>query len=247
VNAAIYARVSTTDKGQNTEVQLSALRPFCSIRNWEYTEYIDEGVSGAKESRPAFNRLMTDAQQRKIDVIVVWKLDRFSRSLRHLVNTLNDLQSLGIDFVSYSEHLDFTTPTGKLMVNIIAAFAQFERDLMSERIKAGMQHVKSKGKHVGRKPIAPVDIKKVIDDYEKAKESSHPISVRAIAKRTKMTKSTVHTILNLYKQGKIDRDGYSYPNGLFEDPDITTGTVQKGVSLFDSEKQEISGLEGNPS
>jgi len=247
VNAAIYARVSTTDKGQNTEVQLSALRPFCSIRNWEYTEYIDEGVSGAKESRPAFNRLMTDAQQRKIDVIVVWKLDRFSRSLRHLVNTLNDLQSLGIDFVSYSEHLDFTTPTGKLMVNIIAAFAQFERDLMSERIKAGMQHVKSKGKHVGRKPIAPVDIKKVIDDYEKAKESKYPTSVRAIAKRTKMTKSTVHTILNLFRQGKLDQDGYSYPNGLFEDSDITAGTVQKGVSFFDSEKQELSGREGTPS
>jgi len=247
VKAAIYARVSTTDKGQDTEVQLSALRPFCTSRNWEYTEYVDEGASGAKESRPASNQLMKDARQRKIDVIIVWKLDRFSRSLRHLVNTLNDLQSLGIDFVSYSEHLDFTTPTGKLMVNIIAAFAQFERDLMSERIKAGMQHVKSKGKHVGRKPIAPVDVKKVIDDYEKARESSHPTSVRAIAKRTKMTKSTVHTILNLFKQGKIDQDGYSYPNGLFEDSDITAGTVQKGVSLFDSEKQELSGRKGNPS
>jgi len=247
VKAAIYARVSTTDKGQDTGVQLSALRPFCASRNWEYTEYIDEGVSGAKESRPAFNQLMKDAKQRKIDVIVVWKLDRFSRSLRHLVNTLNDLQSLGIDFVSYSEHLDFTTPTGKLMVNIIAAFAQFERDLMSERIKAGMQHVKSKGKHVGRKPIAPVDIKKVIDDYEKAKESSHPTSVRAIAKRTRMAKSTVHTILNLFKQGKLDQDGYSYPNGLFEGKDIAAASVQKGVSFFDSEKQEISSREGNPS
>jgi hypothetical protein len=118
---------------------------------------------------------------------------------------------------------------------------------MSERIKAGMQHVKSKGKHVGRKPIAPVDIKKVIDDYEKAKESSHPTSVRAIAKRTRMAKSTVHTILNLFRQGKIDQDGYSYPNGLFDGTDISADTVQKGVSLFDSEKQELSGREGTPS
>jgi DNA invertase Pin-like site-specific DNA recombinase len=216
MRAAIYARVSTTDKGQNVDMQLNALKPYCDSRGWTYTEYVDNGVSGSKEERNALGRLLRDAKQRKFDVIVVWKLDRFSRSLKHLVTTLDDMRKLGVDFVSFSENIDFTTPSGRLMVNLLAAFAEFERDIMSERIKAGMMEARNNGKHVGRKPKAPIEIHKVIEAYEQANEKGKRISIREISETTKMGKSTVHTIISNYKKGLLDKDGFSYQKPLIE-------------------------------
>jgi DNA invertase Pin-like site-specific DNA recombinase len=216
MRAAIYARVSTTDKGQNVDMQLNSLRPYCDNRGWTYTEYVDNGVSGSKEERNALTQLLKDAKQRKFDVIVVWKLDRFSRSLKHLVTTLDDMRKLGVDFVSFSENIDFTTPSGRLMVNLLAAFAEFEKDIMRERIKAGMTEAKSKGKHVGRKPKAPIDIHKVIKLFEEATEKGKKISIREISDMTKMGKSTVHSIIRDYKKGLLDKDGYSYDRPLVE-------------------------------
>jgi DNA invertase Pin-like site-specific DNA recombinase len=216
VKAAIYARVSTTDKGQDINLQLNDLKPYCERRGWTYTEYVDNGVSGAKEKRPAFEQLMTDAKKKQFDVIVVWKLDRFSRSLQHLITTLNDLQKLSIDFVSYNEHIDFTTATGRLMIHIIAAFAQFERELMAERIKAGMQNAKAKGVKIGRKPKAPIEISKIIQLYEEAKQKGENISVREISKKTKIGKSTVHSVIKDYTKGLIDKDGFAYEKPLIE-------------------------------
>lgn len=161
---ALYARVSTADKGQDSELQLHELREFAASRKWEVVgEYTDKGYSGAKESRPALNRLMADARRRKFDVIAVWKLDRFGRSLKHLVTSLADLESLGLAFVSLRDGFDLTTPGGRAMFGMCAVMAEFERALIRERVKAGMVNAKRKGIRIGRPsgPAFNVDMKAV--------------------------------------------------------------------------------------
>ena len=131
MNVALHARVSTAKNGQNPEVQLGELREYAERRGWEIAgEYVDSGISGAKDSRPELNRLMADAYQRKIDCVLVWKLDRFGRSLRHLVKALAELEARGVAFVSLRDNLDLGTPSGRLMFQIIGAMAEFERSLM---------------------------------------------------------------------------------------------------------------------
>ena len=154
---AIYARVSTTNHGQDVGLQTGDLHQFAEARGWKLAdEYVDSGVSGSKDSRPELNRLMADAHKRRFDVVLVWKLDRFGRSLRHLVNALAEFESLGIAFVSLSDNLDLSTASGRLMFNIIGAMAEFERELIRERVKAGMRNAKAKGTRIGR-PRANVD------------------------------------------------------------------------------------------
>ena len=154
LRVALYGRVSTLDKGQDVNLQLNELREYSTRRNWHVVgEYVDNGVSGAKESRPELNRLMGDARKRKFDVIAVWKLDRFGRSLKHLVLTLADLESLGIAFVSLRDGFDLSTPSGRLMFQIIGAMGEFERNLIRERVKAGMAHAKAKGRKLGRATV----------------------------------------------------------------------------------------------
>lgn len=156
----LYARVSTLN-GQHPEMQLDELREYASRRGWQIAgEYVDEGVSGSKESRPALNRLLADARQRKLDAVLVWKLDRFGRSLKHLVNTLADQEALGVAFVSIRDNIDLTTPSGRLMLHLIAAMAEFERALIQERVRAGLQNAKRRGKRLGRRPVA-VDSAKI--------------------------------------------------------------------------------------
>ena len=151
LRVALYGRVSTLDKGQDVNLQLNELREHSARRGWNIAgEYVDNGVSGAKESRPELNRLMADAKRRKFDAVVVWKLDRFGRSLKHLVMTLADLESLGIAFVSLRDGFDLSTPSGRLMFQIIGAMGEFERNLIRERVRAGMAHAKAKGRKLGR-------------------------------------------------------------------------------------------------
>jgi DNA invertase Pin-like site-specific DNA recombinase len=120
-------------------------------RGWQISgEYIDQGVSGSKESRPELNRLMTDAHRRQFDAMLVWKIDRFGRSLKHLVNALADLAAYGVAFVSLRNNLDLSTPSGRLMFQIIGAMAEFERALIQERVKAGLRNAQAKGKRIGR-------------------------------------------------------------------------------------------------
>lgn len=150
MRVALYARVSTLN-GQNPDVQLAELREYSARRGWEIAgEYIDEGVSGAKESRPALNRLMADVHRRRFAVLLVWKVDRFGRSLRHLVNALADLDAAGVAFVSVHDNLDLTTPSGRLMFQVVGAMAEFERALTQERVRAGLRLARSKGKRIGR-------------------------------------------------------------------------------------------------
>ena len=153
--AALYARVSTLD--QNCEVQLQDLRRYAAQRFAQYREYIDLGVSGAQRHRPQLDALMKDAHKRLFDVVLVWKFDRFARSLKHLIESLDEFSSLGIDFVSYTEGVDTTTPSGQLLFHIVGAVAQFERDLIAERVRAGMAHARAMGKRIGR-PRAEVDV-----------------------------------------------------------------------------------------
>lgn len=156
---ALYARVSTL-AAQNPQMQLLELREYAARRGWQVVdEYVDH-ASGAKESRPALNRLMTDARQRKFDVIAVWKIDRFGRSLKHLVNALAELEAVGVTFLSLRDNLDLSTPAGRLMFQIIAAMAEFERELIKERVRAGLRNAKQKGKQLGR-PRVIVDAARI--------------------------------------------------------------------------------------
>src|SRR5664279_1000314 len=159
---ALYARVSTLN-GQDPEMQLSELREYAFRRGWSITrEYVDQGVSGSKESRPELNQLMADAQRRKFDAVLVWKIDRFGRSLKHLVNALADLCAYVVAFISFRDNLDLSTPSGRLMFQIIGAMAEFERSLIQERVKAGLRNARARGKKFGR-PRADVDAARVAE------------------------------------------------------------------------------------
>jgi DNA invertase Pin-like site-specific DNA recombinase len=147
---ALYARVSTLN-GQNPEMQLAELREYAQRRGWEvYSEYVDLGVSGSKDSRPELNRMLADAHARKFDGIAVWKLDRLGRSLKHLVTTIADLEHYGVLFVSLRDNLDLSTPSGRLMMHLLAAMAEFERSLIQERVVAGIAAARKRGVRMGR-------------------------------------------------------------------------------------------------
>jgi DNA invertase Pin-like site-specific DNA recombinase len=156
---ALYARVSMP-LGQNPEVQLTELREHAARRGWRVVNEFVDRASGAKEQRPALNRMMVDARRRRFDLIVVWKIDRFGRSLKHLVNALAELDALGVAFVSLRDNLDLGTPSGRLMFQIIGAMAEFERALIQERVRAGLRHARASGKRLGR-PKVDVDAAKV--------------------------------------------------------------------------------------
>jgi DNA invertase Pin-like site-specific DNA recombinase len=147
---ALYARVSTANGYQDPEMQLRELREYAQRRDLTIVgEYIDR-MTGSKDSRPSLNRLMADASHRKFDAVLVWKLDRFGRSLRHLVNALAELEALGLTFISLRDNLDLSTPSGRLMFQIIGAMAEFERALIQERVRAGLRNAKAKGVRLGR-------------------------------------------------------------------------------------------------
>jgi DNA invertase Pin-like site-specific DNA recombinase len=148
MKAAIYARVSTLD--QEPENQLQELRRYIEARGWSAVEYVDKGVSGAKDRRPALDQLLADARRRRFDVLVCWRLDRLGRNLKHLITLLEDLQALGIAFVSLAEGIDATTPAGKLQMHILGAIAEFERARIAERVKAGLTRARAQGRTLGR-------------------------------------------------------------------------------------------------
>jgi DNA invertase Pin-like site-specific DNA recombinase len=153
MRAAIYARVSTFD--QEPENQLQELRRYCDARRWLSVEYVDRGVSGSKDRRPALDQLLTDAKRRKFDVLVCWRLDRLGRNLKHLINLLEELGAIGVAFVSLAEGIDATTPAGKLQMHILGAIAEFERGRIVERVKAGLERARAQGKRLGRPRTTP--------------------------------------------------------------------------------------------
>ena len=157
---ALYARVSTLNN-QDPEMQLAELREYAARRGWQIVEeFTDQGVSGCRESRPALNRLMADACRRRFDAVLVWKIDRFGRSLKHLVNALAELVALGVAFISLRDNIDLSTPSGRLMFQIIGAIAEFERALIQERVRAGLRNARAKGRRLGR-PRVIVDVSRI--------------------------------------------------------------------------------------
>lgn len=150
MRVALYARVST-NYGQHPEMQLAELREYSSRRGWTVTgEYVDEGVSGARERRPALDRLWVDCRKRRVDAVVVYRYDRFARSLRQLVNALEEFRAMGVEFVSLHEGVDTSTPNGRLVFGIFASIAEFERELIRSRVRSGLASAKAKGKKLGR-------------------------------------------------------------------------------------------------
>jgi DNA invertase Pin-like site-specific DNA recombinase len=157
LRAAIYARVSTSNNGQNPEMQLRELREYCVRRGLEITgEYVDAGISGAKVHRPQLDALLAAGRKRCVDAVVVYRYDRFARSLRQLVNALEEFRSLGIEFISLHEGVDTSTPNGRLAFGIFGSIAEFERELIRDRVKSGIAAARSKGKRLGR-PRVSVD------------------------------------------------------------------------------------------
>jgi DNA invertase Pin-like site-specific DNA recombinase len=157
--AAVYARVSTHE--QQPENQLGPLKAFANARGWLVKEFVDHGVSGAKERRPALDALMSAARTRKIDVIVVVKLDRLARSVHHLLTIARELEALGIDLVVLDQQLDTSTPSGRLLFNVLGAISEFERDLIRDRVLAGLRRAKSQGRRLGRPQKHHVDTRRL--------------------------------------------------------------------------------------
>lgn len=183
IRVALYARVSTLNS-QDPEMQLAELREYASRRGWNVIEeYVDQGVSGSKESRPALNRLMTDACRRQFDAILVWKIDRFGRSLKHLVNSLAELAALGVAFISLRDNLDLSTPSGRLMFQIIGAMAEFERALIQERVRAGLRNARAKGKQLGR-PRVVVDVSRIASLRAQGRSWAEIVTEMGIGKGT---------------------------------------------------------------
>jgi DNA invertase Pin-like site-specific DNA recombinase len=187
---ALYARVSTNGKQQDPEMQLRELREYATRRGWEIVaEFVDCGVSGTKERRPQLDAMMQACQSRAVDAVMVWKLDRFARSLKHLVNALAEFDALGVAFISLRDNLDLTTPAGRLMFQIVGAMAEFERSLIVERVRAGLHNpdkpgYSSKGNRLGR-PRVGVPVAKI----ERLKREG--VSLREIARQVGVSKTTI--------------------------------------------------------
>jgi len=174
--AAIYVRVSTAE--QETDLQELELKEYCDRRGWDYVLYADKGQSGAKTDRPALKSMMADLRRKKFDVVVVWALDRLARSLKQLLAISEECRALGVDLVSLKQNVDTTLPAGRLTFQVLGAVAEFERELLRERVKSGMAQARRAGKHVGR----PANRKFFAGDIERMRAlRSQGISVRKLA------------------------------------------------------------------
>ena len=203
MRVAIYARVSTKD--QSCDLQLRDLRAYCSARKFKvFREYVDVGESGAKDSRPELNSLIADARKRKFDAIIVWRFDRFARSTKHLLLALEEFRSLGIQFISYQENIDTSSPLGQALFTIVSAVAQLERDLIRERVNAGIRHARACGKQLGRP-------RRVVDRDEIVRLKEEGASLRQIAKKLRIGYGTVR--LRLRSAEISNRKPTSEPRG----------------------------------
>lgn len=190
---ALYARVSTLDKGQDPDTQLRPLREYASRRGFVITgEYIDH-ASGVSEERGQYRIMLEAARKRKIDVVLVWRYDRFARSTQALVNALKEFQNLGVDFISYQENIDTTTPTGELIFHVMASLAQFESSLISQRVRAGTARAKAQGKLISRPCLAGAKQKAI---YELSEQG---VSMNQISKRLGIAYGTVYNYVQKRK------------------------------------------------
>jgi DNA invertase Pin-like site-specific DNA recombinase len=202
IRAALYSRVSTTN-GQDPQMQLRELREYCQRRGWAVVrEFVDLGISGTEEKRPELDRLMADATRRRIDAVIVWRFDRFARSVSHLLRALENFRSLGIEFVSLSEQVDTSTPTGKMIFTVLGAVAELERSLIVERVRAGLRNARAKGRRLGR-PRKTVDLAKI------AAMRSQGASWRAIGSQLGVAPGTAYKALQGRSKNPIPRAAVS--------------------------------------
>ncbi len=195
MSIALYARVSTKNNGQDPETQLLALREYAKARKLEvFNEYVDVGISGSKDSRPALNQLMADARKRRFDAVLVARFDRFARSTRHLVLALEEFNALGVDFISLSESVDTSTPMGKMVYVVIAAVAELERSLIRERVVMGLQRAKAQGKAIGRPPTA-------VDEQQVLSLRRQGLGLRAIGQLVGVARTKVLKVLSRNPRG----------------------------------------------
>jgi DNA invertase Pin-like site-specific DNA recombinase len=182
--AGIYVRVSTAD--QTTAAQESELKRYAERRGWKiFKVYADRGQSGAKTSRPALDELMKDVRRMRLDVVLVWKFDRFARSLKHLIAALEEFKERRVEFVSCTEQIDTSTSLGKCFFQIVGAIGEFERDLIRERVKAGLRHARDEGKRLGRPPLCVLGSEQAQDlRRERAKKKT---SLRVLARKYGVT------------------------------------------------------------
>jgi DNA invertase Pin-like site-specific DNA recombinase len=174
---ALYARISTSNHTQDVTMQTRELKEYAARRDWIVAgEYVDVGISGTKEKRPELDKLMADAHRRRFDTVIVWKFDRFARSVSHLLRALETFQALGIHFVSLSESLDTSTPAGKMVFTVLGAVAELERSLIVERVKAGLRNARAKGKHLGRP-------RSILDNSKVGRLRAQGVSWRKIARQ----------------------------------------------------------------
>ena len=193
---ALYARVSTLDKGQDPETQLRPLREYADRRGFAIAaEYVDT-ASGTTEERTQYQAMIGAARKRQIDVVLVWRYDRFARSTQALVNALKEFQSLSVDFISYQENIDTTTPTGELIFHVMASLAQFESSLISQRVRAGMARAKAQGKHVARPPLVQAKQIQIEELYGQG------MSMNEVSKRLGVAYGTVYNYVQKIKQAK---------------------------------------------
>lgn len=190
MKCALYARVSVGRDRQDPDMQLNEMREYCKRRDFEIAREFVDVTTGSKDNRPGLNALMRDARRRKFDAVVVYRFDRFARSSVFLITSLNEFQSLSINFISLHEGIDTSTPTGKFTFTIIAALAEFERSLIQERVKSGLYNAKMKGKHIGR-PRVNLDL----DSLNNLKGQGK--SIRYMAKMFQVSPSTVSEYLKL--------------------------------------------------
>lgn len=185
---SVYCRVSTRE--QSPDMQMSDLRKYAEQRGWEIVaEFVDHGISGAKDRRPGLDALMDAARKRRIDVALVWRFDRFARSTAHLLRALEEFRGLGVDFVSYQENIDTATAMGQAMFSIIGAVAQLERDILIERIHGGLRRAKEKGNVPGPKR-APVDV------AELRAQAAAGLSCRELGRVFNVSKDTVRNLMS---------------------------------------------------
>lgn len=185
--AALYMRVSSLD--QHPETQLHDLRQMAAQRGLEIVNQYTDRISGAKARRPGLDALMRDARHGKFDVVLVWASDRIARSTRHFLETLDELSRLGIEFASFREPIDTGGPLGRALVTIIGAVAELERNLIIERVRAGMRRARLEGRHIGRKPVE-VDRDAILGDRRRGQ------SLGQLARTYGVSRTTIHRLLN---------------------------------------------------
>ena len=184
---AIYARVSTDE--QTTENQTLELKKVADRNGWEIQAIYADTISGAKSKRPELDKLMNAVMRKEIDMVMVWSVDRLGRSLQHLTALLSDIESKGINLYLHQQNIDTSTPSGKMLFQLLGVFAEFERSMIQERVKAGLARARAQGKRLGRPPVPPIKIAKVKALREQG------LSIRKIAKRVGISHGKVQSLV----------------------------------------------------